>query len=125
MEEVFRTQQPGWQARVDEVREAEVPVANGAVRQGVDFRIGLMCDGQVQSIQVRAVFAADLSPEARADQHYQQQSVLRHVFTRLEAGWTPDQGSLPPIVIRNPHPEYKHPDPSPRPSVIDRLLRRR
>ena len=118
----FRTQLPGWHARIEGERAAELVHPGGGLRDGTEYTVGLLHDGSQYVIQVAAFLADDVSAAARADRLYQRQAVLRQVFGRLEAGWTPADGVLPAVIIANPAPGFRHPQ-GPRRPFLDRLMR--
>lgn len=123
METVLRTEEPGWQARIE--GQAAMADAVGVPQPGTEYTIGLLRGGDHQTIRVYALLADDLTPAARADQQYQGRAVLRQVFARLEMGWVPTPGDVPLVLtIENPDPAYRHPQSTPRRSFIDRMTGR-
>lgn len=92
----------GWLGRVEGVLSAHFIDGTGASRPGIDCRIGLKRGEKVFSLLVRAFLDDAMSEAARRDTNYQAQTVLGYVFDRLDAGWRPGDGALPPITIRDP-----------------------
>ena len=114
----------GWQARIDDTLQAAFKQPDGSSRQGTDYKLSLKQGDAVQQIIVRAYLAADLTPAARADAHYQGQTVIGYVFDRLNQGWLPNGEAypLPALTILNPAPDYVPPAPPPKRGFLARLF---
>ena len=99
-----------WQARIEGALAAHFKQPNGPSRPGTDYKVGLKRGDTVCQIFVRAYLSDDLTPAARADTHYQQQTVIGYVFDRLPADWEPtgEMSPLPALTILNPNPGYVH-----------------
>lgn len=109
-----------WLVRIEGALNAHFKQPDGSSRAGTDYAVGLKRGEETQRIMVRAYLSPDLTPAARADTEYQAQTVMRYVFDRLNAGWSPAQ-PLPPLTILNPDPGRVHAVPRER-SLFARLL---
>jgi len=100
-----------WQARIEGAMQAHFKQPDGPSRPGTDYKIGLKRGDEVRQIFVRAYLADNLTSAARADAHYQQQTVIGYVFDRLTPDWKPTEEMFPfpPLTILNPDPGYVHP----------------
>jgi hypothetical protein len=112
-----------WQARIEGALNAHFKQADGSSRPGVDYAVGLKRGEETRRIIVRAYLADGVSRATRANTNYQGQTVIGYVFDRLDAGWTPDAGPLPPVTILDPKPGQPVPDP-PRRSLLSRVFGR-
>ena len=56
------------------------------------------------NLMVRAYVGDTASRSTRGDTQYQAQTAVEYVFDRLEAGWMPTDGELPPVTILDPRP---------------------
>jgi hypothetical protein len=92
----------GWTASVEGALRAHFNQPDGTSRPGMHWNIELRRGASEYKIFVLAYLADAVSPEARADLQWQAQSVVRYVFDRLEQGWTPADGELPPITLVQP-----------------------
>jgi hypothetical protein len=110
-----------WLVRIEGALNAHFKQPDGASRPGTDYAVGLKRGEETQRVMVRAYLSPDLTPAARADTEYQAQTVMRYVFDRLKAGWSPAQ-PLPPLTIVNPDPGHVHAVPRKR-SLFARLFR--
>jgi hypothetical protein len=88
--------------------EASFFQEDGSSRPGTEYMVSLKCGEAEFHTTVRAYLADDLTPAARADRHYQGQTVIGYVFDRLAAGWVPKGEPLPGLTILNPDPGYVH-----------------
>lgn len=116
---------PQWQVALNSGLQAHFFQPDGTSKPGTDYAVRLQRGTEQYSTIVRCYLADDLTPAARADTHYQGQTVIGYVFDRLAAGWTPDQEALPDLTVLNPDPGYVHRRTPARRSLIDRLLGRR
>jgi len=114
----------GWQAKIDGTLQAHFKQPDGSSRPGADYKLSLKHGEAIQQIIVRAYLAADLTPAARADAHYQGQTVIGYVFDRLNQGWVPngEPYPLPALTILNPSPDYVPPAPPPKQGLLSRLF---
>jgi hypothetical protein len=112
-----------WQARIEGAMQAHFKQPDGPSRPGTDYKVGLKRGEQVCGIFVRAYLADDLTPAARADTHYQQQTVIGYVFDRLTPDWAPtgEMFPFPALTILNPDPGHAHPA-APRKGFLAKLF---
>lgn len=112
-----------WQARIEGAMQAHFKQPDGPSRPGTDYKVGLKRGDQVCQIFVRAYLADDLTPAARADAHYQGQTVIGYVFDRVGPDWEPsgEMFPLPELTILNPNPGYVHAKP-PKKGLLGRLF---
>ena len=124
MDPVFKTELPGWHARIEGERAGQGIHSDGSLGPAIIYSVGLLHEGDRFSLELTAFLADDLTGPARLDARYHRQTALRYVFAKLEGGWTPEQGSLPAVVIPNPAPGYRPPR-TPRQPFMNRVLGRR
>jgi hypothetical protein len=112
----------GWQAKIDGTLSTHFKQPDGSSRPGFDYKISLKQGERIHRFLVRAYLAADLTPAARRDAHYQVQTVIHYVFDRLSQGWVPsgEEHPLPALTILNPSPDYV--PPAPRRGLLARLF---
>jgi hypothetical protein len=75
---------------------------DGSSKPGTDWTVGLKRGGEIRQVMVRTYLDEGVSERTRSDTEYQGQTVLGYVSDLLAKGWTPEQGSPPQIVIRDP-----------------------
>ena len=90
----------GWLGRIEGVMSAHVLDGAGQSRPGVDVAIGLKNGKELFSVMVRAFLDDAMEAATRNDTEYLARTALGYAFDRLDAGWRPAQGALPPITIR-------------------------
>ena len=113
-----------WQVRVESALNAHFKQPDGSSRPGTDWKIGLKRGNEIQTTIVRAYLGDTVSAATREDTNYQGQTVLGYVFDRLNAGWTPADGSLPGLTILDPQPGQAIAAPPQKRGLLGRLFGR-
>jgi hypothetical protein len=76
---------------------------DGSSKPGTDWTVGLKRGDEIRRVMVRTYLDDGVSEGTRSDTEYQGQTVLGYVNDLLGNGWSPEQGSPPEIVIRDPN----------------------
>ncbi len=71
----------------------------GVSRPGIEVAVGLKHGEAVFTVMVRVFLADGVGAAARGHTNRLAHMAMDHVFDRLDEGWRPDQGALPPITI--------------------------
>ncbi len=98
-----------WLMRIEGALSAHFFQADGSSRPGTDWSVGLKHGDQTYNVTVRAYLSSDITPQAKADEHYQGQTVIDYLYDCIENGWHPERPAKLAITIQNPNPDYRPP----------------
>jgi hypothetical protein len=93
-----------WQARVTGALQAHFIQPDGTSRAGTDLAVELRRGAATFNLMIRAYVGDPASRGTRGNTQNQAQTAVEYVFDRLEAGWMPTDGELPPVTILDPRP---------------------
>jgi len=91
-----------WLMRVENGLSAHFKQAEGPSRPGVAWTVGFKRGNEVYTATVKGLLADDATPETRANQPYQAQTVMQYLNDQLNQGWHPSQPKEHTIYISNP-----------------------
>ncbi len=98
-----------WLMRIEGTLKAHFTQPDGSSRPGADWAVGLKYGDKTYQVMVRAYLSNDMTPEARADDTYQGQTVIGYLYDCLAHGWHPDKPANLAITIQNPNSDYRPP----------------
>lgn len=84
-----------WIGSIEEALNAHFTQPDGTSRPGTHWRVDLTRGEQAYTTLVLTYRPDGIAPDVET----QARVVLRYVFDRLAAGWTPEHGDLPPITL--------------------------
>jgi hypothetical protein len=88
-----------WTGSTSEALNAHFIQPDGTSRPGTHWRVDLEHGEETFTTLVLTYLAEEVPSGDQPDAQTQAKTELRHVFDRLEQGWTPEQGELPPIAL--------------------------